>query len=201
MPAAPAAAASASAAPSASAPSPPPDVPPQTFYDAFLAATDVGGRFQSLAEPNAARNLREHYRNGPTPAGLDWVADARWSDPHGYERLWRVEESKWSFADEESASRFVASVVDDLHQHVSADTEGPSFGSDCHVLTGTVDRTAVPSTHFVYVFRVARLVTRMWFTQGPRARAPLTEDLVVPIARRAAEKAAAAQGVALDAAR
>ena len=48
-------------------------------------------------------------------------------------------------------------------------------------------------THFIYVFRITRLVAELQFDQGPRSRTSLTEDLVVPLARRAAERAASAQ--------
>src|ERR1700722_104067 len=49
------------------------------FYGAFLGATDVGERFQSLLDPDVARGLARHYRTGQKPEGLWWVADATWS--------------------------------------------------------------------------------------------------------------------------
>jgi hypothetical protein len=192
-----------SAAATASAPDPassnPPELTPNALYRAFLAADDVGERFQSILEPDVARGLNHHYRSSPKPDGLQWVADATWSDPHGYERLRRLEETRWYFTDEATASRFVESQVIDLREHWrSEDTEGPSFGSDCHVLKGTVEGTTGPSTHYVYVFRVARLVAQVWFAQGPRSHTPLTQELVVPLARRAAERVAGAQSVAVS---
>jgi hypothetical protein len=75
----------------------------------------------------------------------------------------------------------------------SEETEGPSFGSDCHVLKATVEETTGSMTYYTYVFRVARLVAELQFNQGPRSRTQLTEDLVVPLARRASERATAAQ--------
>ena len=172
------------------------------FYGAFLGAGDVGERFQSLAEPDVARGLARRYRTGQKPEELWWVADATWSDPHSDESLRRIEETRWYFADEGAASRFVASVVSNLHEHTrSEDTEGPSVGSDCHLLKATIEETMGTMTHYIYVFRVARLVAELRFDQGPRARTSLTQDLVVPIARRAADRAAAAQATELAAAR
>jgi len=173
-----------------------PETTQDAFYRAFLSADDVGARFQSLAGPDVARGVAHHYGNGSTPDGLQWVADATWSDPHGYEPLRRIEETRWYFSDEAKASRFIESRVGDLREHWrSEDTQGPCFGSDCHVLTGTVEETTGSSTHYVYVFRVARLVAQLWFSQGPRSHTPLTEDLVVPLARRAAQRAAESQGM------
>jgi hypothetical protein len=165
----------------------------RAFYGAFLGAGDVGERFQSLVEPDAARGLAHRYRPGQKPPGLWWVADAKWSDPHSYEPLRSIEEVRWYFADEGTASRFVAARMTSLRDTQSEETEGPSFGNDCHVLRATVEGTIGTSTHYIYVFRVARLVAELQFDQGPRSRTALTEDLVVPLARRAAERAVAAQ--------
>jgi hypothetical protein len=169
------------------------------FYGAFLGAADVGERFQSLAEPDVARGLAHHYRTGHKPDGLWWVADATWSDPHSNESLRRIEETRWYFADEETATRFVSSVVTNLHEHTrSDDTEGPSVGSDCHVLKAAIEETTGTITHYFYVFRVARVVAELRFDQGSRSRVALTEDLVVPLARRAAERVVAAQATELQ---
>jgi hypothetical protein len=174
----------------------------RAFYAAFLGAADVGDRFQSLAEPDVARGLARHYRAGQKPPGLWWVADASWSDPHSNESLRRIEETRWYFADEATASRLVASIIATLHQDTrTEDVEGPSFGSDCHVLKSTIEGTIGTMTYYFYVFRVGRLVAQVRFDQGPRSRAVLTEDLVIPFARQASERVAAAEATEVAAAR
>jgi hypothetical protein len=177
------------------APEKPKGISRRAFYRAFLGAADVGDRFQSLAEPDVDRGLARRYRRGQKPQGLWWVADSEWSDPHSDEALRRVMETRWYFADEAAASRFVGGIVEDLREHWrSEDTEGPSFGSDCHVLKGAIEETVGTMVHYVYVFRVERIVAELWFDQGPRAKKLLAEEAVVPFAKRAAERVAGAVG-------
>ena len=162
------------------------------FYESFLDATDVGERFQGLVAPSSAEGLRRHYRRSQPPDGLRWVADTTWSDPHGAEPLYRIEETGWLFEEEAPASRHVDGVLSRLRkQYPNEDAVGPTFGDDCHLLKAITRTTLGERTFYTYLIRVSRLVVQISFTQGSHApEGSLTLDLVAPVARRAAERAA-----------
>jgi hypothetical protein len=120
-----------------------------------------------------------------------WLGD-------GSATVWRLVDIRFVFPDAQRAAGYHA-------QRLHANSEGhppvdsaPLVGEECHVFGGTgTTPVGVELTAFYYVFRVDRVVVKLFVAQGPDAEQNLTPDDVAPIASRIVDKLSrvyAAQG-------
>lgn len=156
-----------------------------TYLSTFLDQEDVGPSLQwaqdsriSVPDPDDQAFARLH---GSYTGLSAWQA--------GFEQtIWRIVDIRFLFGNQEDAANY-------HRERLEANSEGhpplpnaPAVGEDCSVFGGTeslqVGDMAVTLTAFYYIFRVGRMVVKLFVAQGQEATDSLTPERVVPLAER-----------------
>ncbi|HWF87929.1 MAG TPA: hypothetical protein VN659_03815, partial [Pyrinomonadaceae bacterium] len=147
-------------------------------------------------------------------ANLPWVQDSRLNSPdpgdeaftrlHGSltglsawqtdmdQTVWRLVDIRFVFDDAEQASAY-------HHDRLKVNSEGyppiegaPAVGEECFVFGGTQSNEmggiSFSLTAYFYIFRVGRVVAKLFAAQGPQAKEPLTPEALVPLAQRIVQR-------------
>lgn len=166
----------------------------EAYLATYLDQTDVGPTLRHVQDSRiqpADPDDDIFARLGGRRTGLSvWLAN--FDQP-----VWRMVDIRFLFADANQAAEY-------HHERLTANSEGhpavaqfSAVGQECHVFGGTDTVSApgganMPLTCYFYVFRVGRVVVKLFVAQGPQTGKQLTPDHLVPFARRIVEKIVAA---------
>jgi len=165
-----------------------PEAPELDAAEIFLAAGDLPPHLKQVQDSSGQGADADDFAfaaNDGVGAGFNvWLGDDT-------ETVWRLVDIRFVFPD---AHRAAAYHVQRLH----ANSEGhppvdnaQNVGKECHVFGGTeMTPFGIEMTAFYYVFRVDRIVVKLFVAQGMRAEQKLTPNDVAQIASRIVDRLA-----------
>jgi hypothetical protein len=164
----------------------------EAYASLFLDETDFGTSF---------RQIQNTRRMGPDPD--DWqfarfqgiaCGMAIWQAEDD-KPIWRVNDIRLVFPTCWQASAYHAARLLPNSEGAALVNGAPEVGSECCVFGGTGDRLGlgVQITNFYYVFRVGRVVVKLYIMQSINSPEPLTPEIAATLARRVGTRAANVQ--------
>jgi hypothetical protein len=111
------------------------------------------------------------------------------------EPVWRLVDIRFVFPDAERAAIYHAERLIANSEQNPPVPEAPLTGEDCRVFGGTrqVPMVGIDMTTYFYVFRVGRVVVKLFVAQGIESKKPLALEQVHAIAQRIVTKLATDQ--------
>lgn len=164
----------------------------EAYASLFLHDADFGA---------SVRQIQNTRRMGPDPD--DWqfarcqgigCGFAIWQTEDG-KPIWRVVDIRFVFPTRWQASGYHAARLLPNSEGWPPVNGAPEVGSECCVFGGTADRLGlgVKMTNFYYVFRVGRVVVKLYIMQSVTSPEPLTPEIAATLARRVGTRAANVQ--------
>lgn len=155
--------------------------------DTFLTAADLAGmrRSQDSRSKGADARDKAFSKHGGQSAGMAvWMGGTK-------DAVWRLVDIRWTFPTEAAARAYHADALKANSEGAAPVPAAGKVGSECSVFGGTSTHPAlgVTMTQFYYVFRVGKVVAKVYVAQGPSAaKGALTAAKVQAIAAKAAAR-------------
>ncbi len=142
-------------------------------------------RVQDSRKKGADPQDSAYRKHGGQSAGMSiWMG--RSDDP-----VWRMVDIRWVFPSESAARAYHAEALSANSERQPRIPKAEHVGTECGVFGGTVTHEAakVTMTHYFYIFRVGRVVSKLYVAQGPSAsKGALTVTAVAALAGKIATR-------------
>lgn len=161
----------------------------ENFEELFLTAKEL---------PRKMRMEQDSRRSGPEPdkAFIKYHGEHAglvvWKGEHN-DPIWRVVDIRWVFPSEAEAAAFYKATLKTNSENkpeiaIATTIEIPDF----HVFGGTeILRGNLELTHYYYIFRVGRVVAKLYVAQGYLSKEKLKMEKVQKLADKVCERISA----------
>jgi hypothetical protein len=184
-------------------------------FDGVLAGQERERAATGMMEAQRSTELYlSTYLDQNDLPSMPWVQDSRvsGSDPgdtafarfHGRvsglsawqrdfdQTIWRIVDIRFLFDNAEDAAAYHQERLTYNSEGNPAVSGAPTVGEECFVYGGAnsmeMAGVTVTLTTYFYIFRVGRVVAKLFVAQGPNAKDPLTLEAVVPLSERIAQR-------------
>lgn len=161
----------------------------QTYAKLYLDASDLpqGMRLTQDSRRKSPQGDKEFEKEGGERAGFAvWMGDDD-------RPVWRVVDVRWVFPTAEAAAAYHKATLRKNSENLREVPGARTPGDDGHVFGGAMSMMGIDLVNYLYLFRVDRVVVKLYVAQGPKVKgARLRPDLVEPIADKVAARVTAA---------
>jgi hypothetical protein len=161
----------------------------QAYLSTFLDQIDVGPLYRWVQDSRLHRPddsddafARLHGRR----TGLSvWLAAPN-------QRIWHIVDIRFEFDSASDAAAYQQTRMKANSEGKPEVPDAPAVGEDCHVFGGTdsiqMGGNTISMTAYFYIFRVGRVVAKLFVASGPEAGELLLPDHLAPVAERIRER-------------